>query len=75
MLGRVDLFNTKVVLGLRMLDTFTKQLGFGSTHIADYLTAKNYLNFFYFNPSECIFLTCILLSKCKKPVLGLIILT
>ena len=46
MLGRVDLFNTKVVLGLRMLDTFTKQLGFGSTHIADYLTAKNYLNFF-----------------------------
>ena len=37
MLGRVDLFNKQVVFRLRMPDTFTKQVEFGSTHIADYL--------------------------------------
>ena len=31
----VDLFNKQIVLGLRILDIFTKQVGFESTHIAN----------------------------------------
>ena len=34
---RVNLFNKQVGLGLRTLDTFTKIVGFGSTHIAEYI--------------------------------------
>ena len=33
---RVDLFNKRVKLGLIILDMFTKQVGFGLTHIAEY---------------------------------------
>ena len=36
MSGWVDLFNKQVVFGLRIPDTFTKQVEFGSTHIAEY---------------------------------------
>ena len=35
-LGQVNLFNKQVVFGLRIPDTFTKQVGFRSTHLAEY---------------------------------------
>ena len=34
--GRVNLFNKQVVFGLKIPDTFTKQVGFESTHLAEY---------------------------------------
>ena len=36
MLCQVNLFYKQVGLGLRILNTFTKQVGFGSTHLAEY---------------------------------------
>ena len=33
---RINLFNREIVLGLRNLDTFTKQVRFRLTHIAEY---------------------------------------
>ena len=36
MLGQVNLFNKQVVFELRIPDTFTKQVGFRSTHLAEY---------------------------------------
>ena len=36
MLYRVDLFNKQVILELRILDMFTKQVNFGLAHIAEY---------------------------------------
>ena len=33
--GLVDLFNKQVMFGLRIPDTFIKQVGFGSTHLAE----------------------------------------
>ena len=36
MLCRIDLFNKHGVLGLRILNTFTKQVGFKSTYIVEY---------------------------------------
>ena len=37
MLGRVNLFNKQVVFGLTIPNTFTKQVGFESIHIAESL--------------------------------------
>ena len=34
--GQVDRFNKQVVFGLKIPDAFTKQVEFGSTHLAEY---------------------------------------